>query len=257
MSVCRTLVTTALHLGTQPTTIIIDKAQLTLYHLWAISLSSEVRRVNNHHSTKTSWKPVDLSTQLWFFFFSSDLHNDFFTHPSKIANSFHSGFEILFFDFVILTIRVRVYGWKKHLQLSSHTTWLIKCLTFSEAGEKDLPCFPKILSPGGIGKGNLNFPEDRRKVSDLQTTKCWQIAGNRDEWQAMFWMYPLRQTLLSSRTWCKYNHLRSFCSGRETLSRSPKCKSMKKLATSPAFSSYIFYGTVMELFTREPFTFYF
>lgn len=94
-----------------------------------------------------------------------------------------------FFDSVIPAICVRVYRCKKQLSTVSHIFWFINYLTFSKVGET--LCFSKMLSFIGIGKGNLHFPHNKRKISDLQNIKCWQLAGNRDEWQAMFEGIPL------------------------------------------------------------------
>lgn len=129
---------------------------------------------------KNLLNPIDSSTKLWNIVqFFADLHNNFLILPSKLATAFCSGFEILFFDFVILMISLRLYGQNKHILIDNHMTWFIIYLTFSEAGEKGLPPFPKILTSSGIGKGNLNFLKTEEKYLIFRLSNADSLRQQR------------------------------------------------------------------------------
>lgn len=140
---------------------------------------------------KNLLNPIDSSTKLWNIVqFFADLHNNFLILPSKLATAFCSGFEILFFDFVILMVSLRLYGQNKHILIDNHDL-IYNLLDFLWSWGKKPSTFSKNTNFKWHRKGKLKFPEDRRKVSDLQTIKCWQLAATEmNQWH----ISPLRWT---------------------------------------------------------------
>jgi len=60
-------------------------------------------------------------------------------------------------------------------------------LTFSKSW--GTPCFSKNGKFHWHRKRKITFTSGQRE--NLQTIKCWQLVGNRDEWHAMFECIPL------------------------------------------------------------------